>query len=105
MLSLPSKGTWDIDKSRIVWYNGIMLLEETMILVEDARRGAGLTVKQLCKKAGISVPTYNNYRSKRTKPTIETLSMILDALGVQKPTTESTEFVVPKIKIKYSTEG
>lgn len=105
MLSLPSKGTRGIDKSRIVWYNGVMLLEETMTLVEDARLQAGLTVKQLCKKAGVSVPTYNNYRSKRTKPTIETLSMILDALGVQKPAVESTEFVVPKIKIKYSTEG
>jgi transcriptional regulator with XRE-family HTH domain len=50
-------------------------------LIRDARRRAGLTLRQLGEVAGTSHSTLSAYESGRTTPTVATLDRILGAAG------------------------
>lgn len=55
----------------------------TSILIEKARRQAGITQNELARRAGTSRPTLSAYEHGRKSPTLETADRLLAAAGFE----------------------
>lgn len=67
--------------------------------IDNLRRKKNWTVYYLCKEAGVSHSTFNNWRKRKTLPKLEVLSKISDALNVTLP-----EILFDSDKIELSAE-
>ena len=59
------------------------LKQKTAELIRSTRKAKGLTQKDLALKMGIGEPTINHYESGRQNLTVDTISKLGDALGVE----------------------
>lgn len=57
------------------------IYREIRELVRTARKGAGLTQKQLAERSGLTQSNLSNIEKGTTRPTIDSLKKIADATG------------------------
>ncbi len=58
------------------------ITEHIGLLIREARKGKGLTQKEVGEKLGITEGAYNRYESGKQNLTVETIGKICNALGV-----------------------
>lgn len=59
-----------------------MTILELPDIIERERLNRGISVRQLCRHAGISVMTYYHWIEKHGSPRISMLSCVMDVLGM-----------------------
>lgn len=53
--------------------------------IERLRNDKGLTIYHLCKEAGISHSTFNNWKNRKTLPSLEVLEKLCEVLQISTP--------------------
>ncbi|MEM7549811.1 MAG: helix-turn-helix domain-containing protein [Bacteroidota bacterium] len=70
-----------------------MHLEQLVISLKDRREVLGVTQEQLADLSGVGLRTLKALESKKSNPTLETLTKLADVLGMElKLVVKKTEF-------------
>lgn len=58
----------------------IMNIQNQISEIEERAKGFGLSINELCKRAGIDRSTFTKWKSGKSKPNMETYTSIQNAL-------------------------